>query len=107
VLGLDYQDGRYGIVNYTWLWTGTSRNVLEVYAVGRVPMVQLVGASSAVGCPETRGYKPLTLAALKLSEPIDEAVVGRLAGLFRATLGAAGAASAADAAAANTKSSLA
>jgi hypothetical protein len=55
VLGLEHQDGFYGFVNHTWLWTKkpewnelntTTRlgfpNILDVYSVGSLPMVRLV-----------------------------------------------------------------
>jgi hypothetical protein len=59
-LGLAHQDGFYGFVDHTWLWTAPfadpcyepSRNktrigfphVLDVYCVGSLPMVRLVDA---------------------------------------------------------------
>ena len=54
LLELDHQDGYYGFVDHTWLWTTkyepekviTSRlglpNILDVYCVGSLPMVRLV-----------------------------------------------------------------
>lgn len=55
VLGLQHQDGYYGFVDHTWLWTSKfetnalnreSRlgfpNILDVYSVGSLPMVRLV-----------------------------------------------------------------
>lgn len=46
VLGLDHSDGKFGFVEHSWLRTcpdvkGRS-NILDVYAVGMVPMVMLV-----------------------------------------------------------------
>lgn len=59
LLDLPYQDGHYGFVEHTWLWTApfdrqripdlvTYRvpNILDVYAVGKLPQVQLVHARS-------------------------------------------------------------
>jgi hypothetical protein len=55
VLGLQHQDGYYGFVNHTWLWTTKLEwselttytrlgfpNILDVYSVGQLPMVRLV-----------------------------------------------------------------
>lgn len=55
VLKLPFQDGMYGFVEHTWLWTKsmgnwidpleimrTGPNILDVYCVGRLPMVQLI-----------------------------------------------------------------
>ena len=54
LLKLDVQDGYYGFVDHSWLWTTkydathviTSRlglpNILDVYCVGSLPMVRLV-----------------------------------------------------------------
>jgi hypothetical protein len=55
VLGLQHQDGYYGFVNHTWLWTTPLEwndlttytrlgfpNILDVYSVGSLPMVRLV-----------------------------------------------------------------
>lgn len=51
VLGLDHQDGYYCAVDHTWLIVpdlrlGGGRCILDVYAVGRLPMVQLVEVQS-------------------------------------------------------------
>ena len=47
VLDLDVQDGRYGCVEHSWLWLERypptpPTCLLDVYCVGRLPMVQLV-----------------------------------------------------------------
>lgn len=48
VLGLTYIDGKFGFVEHTWLSTfrdrGDKENILDVYAVGMMPMVILVDA---------------------------------------------------------------
>jgi hypothetical protein len=53
---LPHQDGAYGSVEHTWLWTRPLVRledgqqppvILDVYAVGRLPMVQLVDYSSS------------------------------------------------------------
>lgn len=60
VLGLQHEDGRYGFVDHTWLWTEPRSdekfkvpwvmpNVLDVYVPGGVPQVQLV--HMATGLP--------------------------------------------------------
>ena len=50
-LGLPVQDGHYGFVDHSWLWTrplGETMgrvgfpNILDVYSVGQLPMVRLV-----------------------------------------------------------------
>lgn len=65
VIGLPIQDGMYGFVEHTWLWTrelpkeyfeGLSLragdlcpgpNILDVYSVGSLPMVRLVDGGHA------------------------------------------------------------
>ena len=60
VLGLEHEDGRYGFVEHTWLWTEPRAdekfcapwvlpNVLDVYTPGSMPQVQLV--HMATGLP--------------------------------------------------------
>lgn len=55
LLDLSWQDGYYGFVQHTWLWTRELRqdhivartgfpNILDVYSVGSLPMVRLVDA---------------------------------------------------------------
>jgi hypothetical protein len=54
LLNLPYQDGYYGFVDHTWLWTAplpttiigriNFPNILDVYSVGSLPMVRLVDA---------------------------------------------------------------
>jgi len=44
-LGLQVVDGLYGCVDHSWLLTGfrgPRSNILDVYAVGRLPQVQLI-----------------------------------------------------------------
>lgn len=62
VLGLDHVDGKYGIVEHTWLVLDTfegsrRRCILDVYCVGRLPMVQLVDVQ-AVGLLHREQYRP-------------------------------------------------
>jgi len=60
VLGLEHEDGRFGFVDHTWLWTKSPSsedfcapwvlpNILDVYVPGSVPSVQLV--HMATGLP--------------------------------------------------------
>lgn len=44
-------DGHYGAVEHSWLYDSWRAVVLDVYAVGRLPMVQLIDCSSAVIAP--------------------------------------------------------
>jgi hypothetical protein len=83
VLGLEVQDGRYGACDHSWCWTAPRPrgHVLEVYAIARVPMVQLVD-HTALGLPEHLGYRPFDLATLKLSTPIDDELINRMVRLF-------------------------
>lgn len=57
VLGLEVEDGFYGFVDHSWLWTRpkpahtlTARigfpNILDVYSVGSLPMVRLVACEN-------------------------------------------------------------
>ncbi len=44
LLGLEVQDGKYGIVEHSWLWLTPEPHtaILDVYCVGRLPQVQIV-----------------------------------------------------------------
>lgn len=56
VLGLQFQDGFYGFVDHTWLWTDKFKKtrfwkldaprILDVYSVGSLPQVRLLDVSS-------------------------------------------------------------
>lgn len=87
VLGLEHEDGRYGYVDHTWLWTTALDresplvqetrigfpNVLDVYAVGQWPMVRLVECGD-VSLPHMGwSYRPR-----RERMDIDEALVDRL-----------------------------
>lgn len=66
VLGLQPQDGHFGLVEHSWIWlTPADRpwtpgtyppNVLDVYAVGSLPQVQLVYMRGML--PYTQAYRP-------------------------------------------------
>lgn len=51
ILGLPFTDGEYGSCDHTWLWTTPGLdgefpgNILDVYCIGRLPIVQLIGHS--------------------------------------------------------------
>jgi len=59
-LDIPYQDGRYGFVEHTWLWTTPLEgelhrwklpNILDVYVPGQVPQVQLIHTSTHLPLP--------------------------------------------------------
>jgi len=90
LLDLQVQDGYYGFVDHSWLWTRqrlqgetawTLPNILDVYAVGSLPMVQLVDMHHT-GPGHAMVYRPL-------AEPrtdIDEQMVHLLVGEIRSSL---------------------
>lgn len=58
--GLEYQDGSFGFVEHTWLWTKPRKgrealwalpNILDVYVPGELPQVQLIHTSTALPMP--------------------------------------------------------
>lgn len=59
VLGLQVQDGHYGLVEHSWLWTRPwtwgkyPPSVIDVYSVGSLPQVRLVDVS-CIGLPHLR-----------------------------------------------------
>jgi hypothetical protein len=93
VLGLQVQDGWHGRCDHSWLWMPNSKDhrdaILDVYAVGRLPMVQLVSLDSATGHYAAGHYAAGGSASLyRESRPrtdIDAQIVTRLVELFRAT----------------------
>lgn len=57
VLGLKYQDGRFGFVEHTWLWLSPLApeltpwvlpRILDVYVPGAMPQVQLIDTASGL-----------------------------------------------------------
>lgn len=82
-LGLDYADGLYGAVQHTWLWVpvkpgpGVLRviHILDVYAVGRLPIVQLIDQGFY---PHYDLYKPGPLPRVE----IDRSLVQHLLDLL-------------------------
>lgn len=74
-LNLPVVDGHYGRVEHSWLWTKPHRHILDVYAVGRYPMVLLVDYEFFT---IHRQYKyPYSIPG------IDREVVSALVDLFR------------------------
>jgi len=62
ILGLEVEEGRFGMAEHSWLWTepivlgrGRWPNILDVYAVGSLPMVQLVDTGHFL--PHNTSYK--------------------------------------------------
>jgi len=66
--GVRICDGYYGMVEHSWIWTRPPAldktaargwieppNILDVYAPGRVPLVELVAVSVALPCEYRRG----------------------------------------------------
>ena len=92
VLGLEHEDGFYGFVDHTWLWTGpldcTSPmvkhtrvgfpNILDVYSVGSLPMVRLVDCEHTSLPHIGWGYRPH-----KTRDDIDEGQVDQLVRLMQ------------------------
>lgn len=83
VLGLTVQDGHYGLIEHSWLWTsgpegffGSGRypNILDVYAVGSLPQVRLVDMGHFL--PENRAYRFSRLGESR--EDVREDVVAEL-----------------------------
>lgn len=63
ILYLEVEDGHFGTVDHSWLWTspvihgrGRWPNILDVYAVGSLPMVQLVDMGAML--PHNIAYRP-------------------------------------------------
>ena len=81
ILKLDTIDGQFGAVDHSWLLVpayGTRRapSILDVYACGRLPMVQLIDTNPVLGT--TTLYKPGPL-----RKDINEGLVECLIGRFR------------------------
>ena len=79
ILDLDVQDGHYGAVEHSWVYTENARSILDVYAVGRLPMVQLVDARALL--PTGRAYYPGPT-----RDDIDETAVRELVQFLRRRL---------------------
>lgn len=88
VLDLPFEDGHYGFVDHSWLWTKpkpvytpTPRlglpNILDVYCVGSLPMVRLVDCSAPALPHAGWAYRPGPL-----RKDIDEERVKELVALI-------------------------
>ncbi len=90
VLGIDpacIQDGFYGFVDHTWIWTrplDTSRiitprlgfpNILDPYCVGSLPQVSLVDCQHTSLPHLGWGYRPSTKRTDIQEDQIQEAIV--------------------------------
>lgn len=86
VLDIGFSDGWYGMVNHSWCWTEkfeqdecrTLPNVLDVYAPGRIPQVQLISTSPHLPFEYRRG---------DLRDDIDVGLVCLLVLRFKEYLG--------------------
>ena len=76
VLGLPVVDGRYGCVNHSWLVV--DGYILDVYCVGRLPLVQVVDMSPTL--PHRSDYQEGTARG-----DIDHAAVASAIGTWRRT----------------------
>ena len=92
LLDLQVQDGFYGFVEHSWLWTGpvdikktpTVRlgfpHILDVYSVGRLPQVTLVAGDSPSLPHVGWSYRPGPLRT-DLDLPLIEALLTEMRGL--------------------------
>lgn len=82
VLGLEHQDGRFGFVEHTWLWTRPLNDdahappwvlprILDVYVPGAMPQVQLIDTAS--GLPPR--YYLSNVFDVQIREDVVEALV--------------------------------
>lgn len=77
-LQLDVQDGKYGMVEHSWLYTTAHLekcSILDPYCVGRLPQVQLVSILGVL--PHLNTYIPL-----RKRVDIRSSVVSRLHALL-------------------------
>lgn len=86
LLELHWQDGYYGFVEHTWLWTtAPSRfglpNILDVYAVGSLPQVRLVACTNPSLPHVGWAYRP---AATRTD--IDDSLLRRLEEVMRGAM---------------------
>jgi hypothetical protein len=68
-------DGQYGLVDHSWLNNDVTHNLLDVYAVGQLPMVRLVMVDP-IGVRHVHG--PYIYQEGKWRNDIDVSEVGRL-----------------------------
>lgn len=75
--GLQVVDGKYGGVEHSWIALPRPEHIIDTYAVGRLPMVQLVEIGHWA-LPEHKGYT-----AGPAREDIDQSVVDYLKSLVK------------------------
>ena len=75
------QDGWYGMVCHSWIWLdyGHQGCLLDCYAVGQLPMVQLVRIDRQTGHYSGGGMSPSLYRESPPRTDINDAVVTRLA----------------------------
>ena len=87
MLGLEHEDGHFGFVEHTWLWTGeydgkghrwSLPNILDVYVPGSVPQVQLVHMG-ATGLPSR--YFLAVVIGLDVRQPIVDRLLSIMEGV--------------------------
>ena len=56
-IALEVVDGTFGIVDHSWIeaWNGPRKSVLDVYSVGRLPIVQLIHVNFKFPLPFNSG----------------------------------------------------
>ena len=83
VLGLEVQDGRFGAMEHSWLWTepivryvgaGRYPNILDCYAVGALPQVVLIQMGYLL--PWNQAYHPYAVGEMR--DDINAELVQRL-----------------------------
>lgn len=82
ILDLTFEDGYYGMVEHSWLWLEPRQplnpppRILDVYAPGRIPQVQLIDSTTSLPWEYRRG-PPRT--------DINQPMVGELIRLMKST----------------------
>jgi hypothetical protein len=94
VLGLAVQDGHYGAVEHSWLWTTKDppyTAILDVYCVGSLPQVRLLDGWALLPHLRTKedGLPAIRTAYVpgELRTDIDEAKIRELVDLIRRRAG--------------------
>jgi len=85
ILNLDVQDGWFGMVEHSWLWTSKPEwvegklypwhwpNILDVYAVGSLPQVQLIDCRSML--PYNQAFRPCPEPRTDIRDDVVEALL--------------------------------
>jgi hypothetical protein len=85
--GLVVVDGKFGGVEHSWVeatrftWERRKRIILDVYAVGTLPMVQLIDFEGSIGLYSARRY----IEGTKRTD-IDRQMIERLMDAFKQTV---------------------